>query len=256
MLNGIVPRLGAHCKHMENYSGAYIITRQRKGGGRGRPPKRRGHGAAALIVLLMLLTAGIVFLAVILPRLPSGSEKASSPKAFGGRTFYLLAVGDAEDYTQAAIMANNAESRGGGGFIYNDGKYRIIAAAYAHEAEAKALAEVNDGAYCIVLNIPETSNENDARVVNYICGEFYTRLNDTANALDRGTVTDAAADYIVYCATLRLNELMDGVTPALSFALEDCLDYAAGGGGRTQLSYIRRATVKALVGAYNGLSAH
>ncbi len=239
---------------MENYSGAYIISRQRKGGGRGRPPKRRGHGVAALIVLLMLLTAGIVFLAVILPRLPSGSEKTSSEKAFGGRTFYLLAVGEAEDYTEASIMANNAESRGGGGFIYNDGKYRIIAAAYAHEAEAKALAEVNEGAYYIVLNIPETSNAADARVVNYICGEFFTQLSDAANALDRGTLTDAAADYIAYNATAHLNAILDGVSPTLEFALEDCLDYAAGGGGRTQLSYIRRATIKALVGAYNGLS--
>ena len=235
---------------MENYSGAYIIQRQRKGGGR-KPPNGRRHGAAALIVLLLLLTAGIIFLVIILPRLPSGSSVTSAEY-----TFYLLAVDSTDDYLDAAIKVKDATSRGGGGYVYNDGKYNIIAAAYTREAEAKAIAEINEGSYYITLDIPKTTNASDANIVKYICGEFFSELTDVATSVDRGTLTDAAADLIVYDKMMKLSVMIDsGASAELAFALDGCRSYEAGGGSRSQLSYIRYVTVQALVGAYNGLSA-
>ena len=198
-----------------------------------------------LIVLLLLLTAGIVFLAVILPRLPT-KEKQVGASAFSGRTFYLLSVGRSDEYLIAATYAQDAVSRGGGGYIYNDGRYHAIAAAYARESEAKALADINDGAYYLTIDIPQTDNETDAAVVKYVCGDFFTELSDAAVALDRGTITEAAADYIVFEAVMRLNNLTDG-----NMSLD--VDYERGGGGRNQLSYIRYIIVKALVGVYDGL---
>lgn len=237
---------------MEKYSGAYIISRQRRGGG--KPPRRGRHGAAALIALLLLLTAGIVFLVVILPRLPSGSKHASSGNVFVGRTFYLLSTGSAEDFTEAGVLARDATSRGGGGYIFNDGRYHAIAAVYERESEAKALAEINDGAYYLTLNIPDTDNATDAAIVKYICGDFFSALNDAATALDRGTITNAAADYIAFKSIMRLNNMVEDATHSLRFAL-DGVEYKSGGGDRTQLSYIRYVMIKALVGAYYGLTA-
>ncbi len=203
------------------------------------------------MTVLLVLTAGICLLAVFLPRM---SEVSDSPK-FGGETFYFLATAETTERTTAYEGAQSAAARGGAGFVYNDGSYKVIAAAYRNEADAKSLAAVNDGAFVVVFSIPPCSlGERDCATLEYVAGKFFDVMYDAATQLERGTMTDAAAELKAQAACRELVGLGDATeSAALARAVVSSGEYNVPN-GRTLSSYIRFLAVRALVNVADALS--
>ncbi len=226
----------------EYTSGAYFI-RRKKGG--------RGKGAALLVLVLLLLTTGIVLLAVFLPR---HSEETTTDSA-GGKNLYFLVSGQESSFSAALIAAQDCASRGGAGYLFNDGMFRAVASVYENEADARDLAALNDGASYFMLTMPAISlGGGDAAAYEYVLGEFFGTLYTAATELDRGKVTDAAADYAVSAACRKLGALSASTeNQRLKRALETASVYAPNEDSRSLLSYIRFVQVRATVEVYYAL---
>ena len=198
-----------------------------------------------LIAALLVLTAGICALVIILPRLESPSGTAGAP-AFSGKTFYMLATCETDNYAEAVVSSQDAAARGGAGYIYNDGKYHVVAAVYSREADAKTLASVNPDSHYFEVRIPPaTLSEAEIAALDYLAGDWFETLYTAATELDRGNATDAAADYAVMRACARLSELADGCGERLKRALYSAAEYEPIR-SRSTLSYIRYITVRAI----------
>ena len=225
-------------------SGAYFV---RRGGRRNR--NRNGSGrsrraAGVLITVLLILTAAICALVALLPRLSTVGAPAPD---FDGKTFYMLAIGRATDREQAQTMAQYAVERGGAGYIYNDGEYKIVAAVYDKESDAKTLTSVNENSYYFELTVPKCNiADADARALRYLTGEWYDAVQTA--------VTESQAERSVASACLKLKAASDGVSSVLlAAALDEASEYSCPK-TYTVLSYVRYVHVRAIVLAVLALS--
>lgn len=222
-------------------SGAYFVRRGRGGG-------RSKRAAGLLVAVLLVLTAAICLLVVFLPRLTKGSVAAN---AFGGRTFYFLSTGSYSVRDTALVAARDTSARGGAGYLYNDGEYRIIAAVYSSEADARALASVNDGAtyFGIEIALPADADEGSIAAAKYLTGEWFDAVGRTADELQRGNMTQAQAEYAVQSACARLAEISQAAElSAFRAALVAACEYSCPT-DMTPLAYIRRVHVRAIAEA-------
>lgn len=231
----------------EYSSGAYIVSRKERRGGRNRDPRRRPNRAAGfLVIALLLLTAGICLLVVFLPKFkPTGVSGAAE---FTGRTFYFLTTAKETDRLKAREQAQYAIERGGAGYIYNDGNYRIIAAAYEREADAKTLASVNADADYFAFSLPSAACDGgDRAALEYLADELFAVCSTAASELDRGNITEASAEYAVRAALDKLTALAcSASSERIKTAAAECVQYEIPQ-GRSVLSYIRYVQVRALV---------
>lgn len=226
---------------MDHTTGAYIVPKRPRpdGGGGGR----RHRVAAALIAVLLILTAAIIALIVLLPYF---TKQKRDGGAFEGRTFYFLAAAKSDTPDKAYEDSVIITARGGAGYIYNDGSYRIIAAVYKRESDAAALSAVNSGSSYFAVYLAPAAKGGDTDALEYLCGEWSDILAEAAAALDRGNITAAAADYSAAMACDRLFKLADGIdNEALKRALYAACEYDVPQ-GRTTLSYIRYVAVRAI----------
>lgn len=230
---------------------AYIIER---GGRKKSRNKRRGGAGPAgiLIAVLLILTAAICLLVVFLPRV-GNKNTAANATATPGKTYYFLCTSEAEDRMSAISSSQYAIERGGAGYIYNDGKYKIIAAVYAKETDVKTLVSVNVNSFYFSLNLPGGEyNSGDKAVIDYLTGEWFDTLLTAATELDRGNITEAAAEYAVKAACDNLRDLaLKANSEKLKHAITACT-YSPPQ-TQTVLSYIRYIHVQFVVGAYSAL---
>ncbi|MBD5132066.1 MAG: hypothetical protein HDT28_05710 [Clostridiales bacterium] len=235
----------------EEYSAAYFVPR--KTSTRKSKRRRRSHRAAGLLItVLLLLTAAICLLVFFLPRLPKAVTSSSS-HAFGGKTYFALAVGNTTTRQEALTFAEYAQERGGAGYIYNDGEYKIIAALYEREVDAKTLVSVNQNSFYFSLSVPSCDCEDgDKAALEYLTGEWFSTVNAAATELDRGNITEAAAELALDTAngklkTLAHNAQNSRLKSALLAITERALD------GFRVLSGIRYIQVFAIVTAGEAL---
>ena len=230
---------------------AYIINRggrkavRRRSGGAGRP-------VGAIIAVLLLLTAAICLLVVFLPKL-RGSAAQSASAAVGGKTYYFLCTAETEERLQGLLSSQNAMERGGAGYLYNDGKYKVVAAVYAKESDVKTLMTVNPDSFYFSRVIPGGNySDGDRAVVNYLTGEWFDTLLLAASELDRGNITEAAAEYAAFGACEKLKSLAFKASEKLKSAVLSC-DYSP---PQTQsvLSYIRYVHVQYVITVLGALS--
>ena len=225
----------------ESGSGAYFVRRRSRGGGSGK-----GKRAAGLfIAVLLVLTAAICLLVVFLPKITGGTAAVG---AFGGKTFYFLSTGSYSVRDTALLAAQETTSRGGAGYIYNDGEYRIIAAVYSSEADARALASVNDGAtyFGIDVSVPKDADENSVAAVAYLTGEWFDVVGRTADELQRGNITEAQAEHATASACARLCAVAESAgMPNLKSALYAAGEYSCPD-KTAPLAYIRYVQVRAI----------
>ena len=223
----------------EYHSGAYFVRRSR--GGRG------GYRAAGvLIVILLVLSAAICLLIVFLPRLTAVSAGKSG---FGGKTFYLLAVGKHTARDGALLSVQDTVGRGGAGYIYNDGEYNVIAAVYDREADAKAISSINSGSYCIELSVPRLDSDgaSENAALEFLTGEWFTSMQSAADGLQRGNITEAQAEKTAADLCSRLFLYADSVTLApLKAAMLAASEYSCPQ-STSVLSYIHYVHVRAIV---------
>lgn len=233
-------------------SDAYIIER----GGRRTSGRRRrsgaGRAAGILIAVLLLLTAAICLLVVFLPRI-GNKNTAVGASATAGKTYYFLCTEQTDERIQAIAASQNAIERGGGGYIYNDGKYKIIAAVYAKESDVKTLVTVNVNSFYFSLSLPGGEySSGDKAILDYLTGEWFDTLSTAATELDRANITEAAAEYAVKTACDRLRDLaLNANSEKLKNAI-GAISYSTPQ-YQTVLSYIRYIHVQYVVAAISAL---
>lgn len=231
---------------------AYIIER----GGRTRQSRRRRGGASRaagiLIAVLLLLTAAICLLVVFLPRI-GNKNTAVGASATAGKTYYFLCTAETDERLSAIASAQNAIERGGAGYIYNDGKYKIIAAVYNKETDVKTLVTVNANSFYFSLSLPSGEYKSgDKAVVEYLTGEWFDTLLTAATELDRANITEAAAEYAVQSACSRLRDLAyKANSEKLKNAITACTFSPPQ--NQTVLSYIRYIHVQHVVATISAL---
>lgn len=234
---------------MRNQSSVYVIDR-------GRSKKRNRNlggrrAAGALIGVLLLLSAAICLLVVFLPKTKVGAASSSVGNA---KTFYFLATGDElEGRLQALNAAQQTADRGGAGYVYNDGKYKIIAAVYDRESDVKTLVTVNAAAYYFSVTFPARNySDGDKAVLDFAFGEWFKSVYTASTELERGNITEASAEHAVSAACLKLCALADKATERLKRAVYSC-EYGTPQ-TRSVISYIRYITVKTVLSVYYAVS--
>lgn len=236
----------------DRYSAYFVSRRGYKPRPSRRGNRRRSHRAAGLLITaLLLLSAAICLLVVFLPRLTSADGVAASPN-FGGKTFFFLATAKSDDRDSAELNAVSSAERGGAGYIYNDGSYHVVAALYDRESDAKTLATVNQNSYYFALVLPAVGcGESDKAALDFVVGEFCSALTTAAVELDRGNITEAAAEF---AAGVALNKLRSVAVSAENARLSDALTRVADdafSGDRSVLSGIRYVQIAAVVAVRN-----
>ncbi|MDE5562632.1 MAG: hypothetical protein K2J01_03700 [Clostridiales bacterium] len=231
---------------------AYIIQR----GGRRSSSRKRGgprRSAGILITVLLLLTAAICLLVVFLPRMGGGKSVGASASV-DGKTYYFLCTAETEDKTQCLLFAKNASDRGGAGYVYNDGKYRIIAAVYAKESDVKTLVTVNADSFYFSLTLQGGDYASgDKAVIEYLTGEWFSVVSAASTELDRGNITESAAEYAVSSACDKLRGLAENANSTkLKAAILSCRYEPPQ--SQTVLSYIRYVNVEFIVSAISALN--
>lgn len=222
-------------------SGAYFINRRPSR----RSARKNRRAAGVLIAVLLLLSAGICLLIVFMPKL-TGTVASSSPE-FGGKTFYFMATAESTDRAQATVLAGDTAARGGAGYIYNDGKYHVVAAVYEREADVKTLVSINADSHYFALTVPAVKcGDGDKALLEYITGDWFTTLYTAATELDRGNVSDAAAEFTVVSALDRLAELARGASGQTANAANAVAQLRIPD-NRSVLSYVRYLQASALV---------
>ena len=240
---------------MREYSeGAYFVSRKSR-----RAAPRRRRGAGVLVFVLILLTAGICLLVVFLPRLSVGG--ATTDASFSGKTFYFLTVGEYEAYAEAELAAKDAMLRGSAGYIYNDGKYKIVAAVYERESDAAALASINDNAKYFAVALPSSKlSSGDGSALKALVGDWFSSVYTAATELDRGNASESAAERAVVSACRKLSafvgacesgEVKRAIETAAGFS-----DIAEERPQRSTLSCIRYLSVKGILTAAEALGAN
>ncbi|MDE5592730.1 MAG: hypothetical protein K2I75_02230 [Clostridiales bacterium] len=232
---------------------AYVIQR----GGRRSSSRRRGgprRSAGILISVLLLLTAAICLLVVFLPRMGDGKKSVGASASVDGKTYYFLCTAETEDRTQSLLSAKSASDRGGAGYIYNDGKYRIIAGVYAKESDVKTLVTVNADSFYFSLTLNGGAYASgDRAVIDYLTDEWFSVVSAASTELDRGNITESAAEYTVSSACDKLRGLAENANSTkLKSAILSCVYDPPQ--SQTVLSYIRYINVQFVVGAISALN--
>lgn len=176
-----------------------------RSGAKRRRTSSRGSKKAigAIITLLLLVSVGICLFVVFFPM---GSRAASSAVSSGdGKTIYLLATAEEDDRETALLQALSASERGGAGFLYNDGKYHTVAAAYERESDVKTLVTVNaDSHYFSITFGGGEHKKGDQKLLDYFFGEWFSVMSRAASELERGNITESSAERAAFeaCNTL------------------------------------------------------
>lgn len=226
----------------EDSSGAYLFSRSQP---RSRQKRRSARRAAGmLIAALLLLTAGVCLLVVFLPR--GGQAPASATHAVE-KTFYFLYTSECTDRTQAVASAASTSERGGAGYIHNDGTYKTVAAVYARESDVKTLVTVNPESAYFSLSLGKLSAA-ERKTAEYICGEWFDTMYLAATELDRGNVTESAAERAVAVACSKLARLVVQSSVRMELALPNSKYEFTD--RRTVLSNIRYITADVIISAF------
>lgn len=228
---------------MNGQNGVYFVPRR-------SARKRKRYGAGILIVVLLLLTAGICALAVMLPKITDvGAPPVQT--GFSGRSFYVLSTGECDELTEARLLAKDTADRGGAGYLFNDGKYRVVAAVYSREADAKLLSGVNENSYYFELKLPAVVGVGDSKALEYFAGEWFETVANAAGDLERGKITEAAAEFAVTSAVNKLSVAACSCeTPAIGSAMTPFEPV-----GTTVLNRIRYIQARAVADVYFALCA-
>ncbi len=232
----------------DDEASAYFVSRSapRKTG------KRRSSRRAAglLIATLLLLTAVVCLIVVFMP--PRSEKDSVQAAAFGGKTYYFLYTAECTEKLQAETNAAYTAERGGAGFIYNDGTYKIVAAVYERESDVKTLVTVNPDSGYFALSLPKTSGDR-SKIADHICGEWYATMYLTSTELDRGNITEAAAERAVSAACDSLARVVydSGSDRVKRIVLPACEQGFSS--NKSVLSNVRYITARVIVAALSAL---
>lgn len=198
----------------DNQSGAFIVSRRKP---RDKSTSFAHKRIGGIIAALLFLSAVICTAVSLYPRLSKSSKVAVG----FSKTYYFLAVGEEQTRVQAQENAQYAKEHGGAGYIYNDGKYHIVAAVYERETDVKTLVSVNADSHYFALDFSVAAyGDGDKRVLDYLTGEWFNTVFTAVTELDKGNIAESAAEHAVASAFDRLKKLaQDAETKAVNVVL-------------------------------------
>lgn len=172
----------------------HIIRKRRrsvrapKGGKTGRSGRKF---AVVAVLLSVILLFSVAFGA-------GGSKTVVRVKR---KEWYFVSVLTAADSGQANVKALDIRSRGGAGYIYNDGDFSVIASVYPTEREAKAVAvKQPDPATIIKIAFSETEfppGEYDAAVKAALAlpADVVAMLTGAAYDFEKGNLSESEVSF-------------------------------------------------------------
>ena len=172
----------------------HIIRKRRRSV---RAPKggKTGKSGRKFAVVVVLLSV-ILLLAVAFGA--GGSKTVVRVKR---KEWYFVSVLTAADSGQANVKALDIRSRGGAGYIYNDGDFSVIASVYPTEREAKAVAAKQpDPATIIKIAFSETEfppGEYDAAVKAALAlpADVVAILTGAAYDFEKGNLSESEVSF-------------------------------------------------------------
>lgn len=208
----------------------------------------KGGGGSLLLLLFLViicvavLTAQtgfpVLFIDGPLPKpqatmepLPQVSAAPSdSTLTIARQSWYAVQVGSYESQAQADTAAEQLRKRGGAGYVYKSGSYRLLVSCYPSQEEAEEVRQklqasgeftspvlyhfVSDE---ILLRIVAAPVQSSALSQGYaLLPEMIRELSRLSLALDRSTMDAAAARAAIATNLARVRSLIDLMNTALS----------------------------------------
>lgn len=206
----------------------------------------------AISLLLSGLIITIYLTAMLAQGLNIGHLIGKMNKAeINQKQYYAVQIGNFPSETQAVTAAESIKILGGGGYIVNDGTYRIIAAVYPDENLAvSVMAGITEfSAQQYIINVPKIRLNFDDKAISEavkksiaLWNDVYQKLYNISLSLDKGEIIQSSAK-------LQIKTLQDSIS-------EHITAYANLTEGESRLDHIRiKAGMMSLVASLNSLSS-
>ncbi len=170
------------------------------------PKNRRDHGVSygknlgrGLRIFLLLAVFAIIPIAVTYAFLSKTEAAAGKTYRVKAETRYFLVTGAYDVISDANLAAAVVKEKGGAGYIFNDGKFRIAAAVYNDKSTAEAVAAkqtIETEIYPIT--IAETSLGTDKAIAESLAAALnaydgvFRDLTAVTEEYEKGNSTDGA----------------------------------------------------------------
>lgn len=159
----------------------------------GRP--RRGNGCLLVCAAAAALCAAALIIASALSGMDAGSVRLQR------KTWYYLVFYTREDGEAAKLCALSLAETGGAGFIINDGSFRVAAAVYPSESDARKVAAKQTAETSILpvaaeelrLGFPADKSARKVLIGGFDAyADAYAAINEALASYDRGESTESA----------------------------------------------------------------
>lgn len=125
-----------------------------------------------------------------------------SVNASENSSYYCVQTGMYSDLKTAELYAENVKSRGGAGYVYYDGMYRVVASVYTGALQAKTVAEKMehvgvDSTVFSITHSPFSDNSLSAQTrdelnsLSTYADYCYQTLYNLSNELDTGKISNS-----------------------------------------------------------------
>jgi len=185
---------------MQPYYGdePHIIQKrpQNRRGYRSNYGKNRGRGLRVFLVLAVFAIIPVAATYAFLSKTEVVAGKTYRVKA---ETRYFLVTGTYDSIADANLAAAIVKERGGAGYIFNDGKFRIVAAVYKDKKTAETVAVKQKSETEIYpITIKETTLGSDKAIAKSLAAalnvydEIFRDLTAVTEEYEKGNSTEGA----------------------------------------------------------------
>ncbi len=160
-----------------------------------RSEGRVGRGAGGRAAAAAIIASVVVLLIVSFA--PRGEKVVKTAR----RDWYMVTVTTTVDSSVASVKATEIRTRGGAGYILNDGEYRVAASVYRTEREARAVADKQpDRAEIATVSFSSVkfpSPENVDAIVAALSfpEEAAVKLLSLGERFEKSSATESETDY-------------------------------------------------------------
>ena len=156
----------------------------------------RGKKVKSALPLMTFIIFAFSLGAILLVSLPSNprAEKITVP----AKSWHLVVVAEHTEIVKAEIEAQSVRERGGAGYIFNDGSYKIIASVYSTYEGASAVAEGIEGSFVYDLKIPsfsisdiENEDRKELKESLFFYQTLYEEMLRKVESFEKGEITES-----------------------------------------------------------------
>ncbi len=180
-------------------------------------PSRRKIGLKLAVTAAVLSVFALFYVAF-------NSARTETVMRVKRKEWYYVGIFTSADSGQATIKALDIRTRGGAGFIYNDGNFSVVASVYPTEREAKSVeGKQPDPATVIKTEFSEIrfpAAETDETISSALAlpAAAIAELNDMAQSYEKGNLTESEVAYRLDGIRAKANEFLCAVEGQTSAA--------------------------------------